>query len=51
MGDAAYKRAAALYGERGVMDLIGVSGYYTAVSMTLNVAEVQVPAGQKNPLK
>ena len=43
--------AIALFGEKGVMDLIGVSGYYTAVSMTLNVAEVPVPAGQKNPLK
>ncbi len=51
VSDAAYKRAAALFGEKGVMDLIGVSGYYTAVSMTLNVAEVPVPAGQKNPLK
>jgi 4-carboxymuconolactone decarboxylase len=48
--DAAYKRAVALFGEKGVMDLIGVSGYYTAVSMTLNVAEVPVPAGQTNPL-
>jgi 4-carboxymuconolactone decarboxylase len=51
VSDAACKRAAALFGEKGVMDLIGVSGYYTAVSMTLNVAEVPVPAGQKNPLK
>ena len=33
------------------MDLIGVSGYYTTVSMTVNVAEVLVPAGAKNPLK
>jgi 4-carboxymuconolactone decarboxylase len=33
------------------MDLIGVSGYYAAVSMTLNVAEVPVPEGQQNPLK
>jgi 4-carboxymuconolactone decarboxylase len=49
--DAAYKRAVALFGEKGVMDLIGVSGYYTAVSMTLNVAEVPVPAGQSDPLK
>ena len=47
----AYKRAVALFGEKGVMDLIGVSGYYTAVSMTLNVAGVPVPAGQKDPLK
>jgi 4-carboxymuconolactone decarboxylase len=51
VSDAAYKRAAALFGEKGVMDLIGVSGYYTAVSMTLNVAEKQVPEGQQNPLK
>ena len=51
VSDAAYKRAVSLFGEKGVMDLIGVSGYYTAVSMTLNVAEVQVPAGQQNPLK
>jgi 4-carboxymuconolactone decarboxylase len=51
VSDATYKRAVGLFGERGVMDLIGVSGYYTAVSMTLNVAEVPVPAGQKNPLK
>jgi 4-carboxymuconolactone decarboxylase len=49
--DAAYKRAVELFGEQGVMDLVGVVGYYTAVSMTLNVAEVPVPAGQKNPLK
>jgi len=51
VSDAAYKRAVALFGEKGVMDLIGVSGYYTAVSMTLNVAEKEVPAGQQNPLK
>src|SRR5258706_3190671 len=50
VSDAAYKRAVALFGEKGVMDLVGVSGYYTAVSMTLNVAEVPVPGG-KDPLK
>jgi 4-carboxymuconolactone decarboxylase len=36
--DATFNRALALFGERGVVDLIGVSGYYAAVSMTLNVA-------------
>ncbi len=50
VSDATYKRAIALFGEKGVMDLIGVSGYYTAVSMTLNVAQVPVPPGQANPL-
>ena len=51
VSDAAYQRAVALFGEKGVMDLIGVTGYYTVVSMTLNVAEVPVPAGEKDPLK
>ena len=51
VSDANYRRAAALFGEQGVMDLIGASGYYTLVSMTLNVAQVPVPAGEKNPLK
>jgi 4-carboxymuconolactone decarboxylase len=49
--DAAYRRAVALFGEQGVMDMIGASGYYTAVSMTLNVARVPLPAGEKIPLK
>ena len=43
-------RAKALFGEQGVVDLIAVSGYYTAVSMTLNVAQVPVPDGSV-PLK
>lgn len=50
VSDATYKRAIALFGEKGVMDLVGVSGYYTAVSMTLNVGQVPVPPGQKDPL-
>jgi 4-carboxymuconolactone decarboxylase len=49
--DAAFERARALFGEQGVVDLIGVSGYYTAVSMTLNVAQVPVPEGTPLPLK
>ena len=50
VSDATYQRATALFGEKGVMDLMGVSGYYTAVSMTLNVANVKLPAGQPDPL-
>ena len=49
--DKNFKRVKALFGEQGVIDLIGVSGYYTAVSMTLNVAEVPVPEGKPLPLK
>ena len=49
--DAAFNRAVQLFGEKGVMDLIGVSAYYTAVSMTLNVANVPLPRGELLPLK
>jgi len=49
--DATFQRARALFGEQGVVDLIGVSGYYTVVSMTLNVAEVPIPGGAPLPLK
>jgi len=51
VSDGAYARAVACFGEQGVMDMIAASGYYTAVSMTLNVAKVPVPAGHKKPLK
>ena len=47
--DALFDRAVAVLGERGVMDLIGVSGYYTLVSMVLNVAEIPLPAGAPAP--
>jgi 4-carboxymuconolactone decarboxylase len=36
-------------GEQGVVDLIGVSGYYTLVSMVLHVAEIPLPAGVPSP--
>ncbi len=47
--DALFKRAVAALGEQGVIDLIGVSGYYTLVSMVLNVAGIPLPPGEKSP--
>jgi 4-carboxymuconolactone decarboxylase len=38
-----------LLGERGVVELVGVVGYYCLVSFTLNVFEVPVP-GDAGPL-
>ena len=35
VSDATYKRALDRFGERGIVDLVGVSGYYTLVSMVL----------------
>ena len=47
--DALFKRTVEAHGEQGVMDLIGVSGYYTIVSMVLNVADVPLPPGEPSP--
>ncbi|HTK88873.1 MAG TPA: carboxymuconolactone decarboxylase family protein [Verrucomicrobiae bacterium] len=47
--DALFERATSVLGDQGVVDLIGVSGYYTLVSMVLNVAEIPLPAGTPPP--
>ena len=47
--DDLFKRAVTMLGEQGVVDLTGVSGYYTLVSMVLNVAEIPLPPGEKSP--
>lgn len=49
--DAVYARALEKFGERGVVDLIAVNGYYDVVSMTLNVARVLPPADEPIPFK
>lgn len=46
-----YEAAKARFGERGVIDLVAVCGYYVAVAMTLNVAQVPLPPGVPTPLK
>jgi len=48
---AAFQRVKDAFGERGVVDLVGAVGYYSLVSMTLNVAQVPLPAGVTPPLK
>ena len=45
-----YDRAVKAFGEQGVVDLVGVCGYYMLVSMTLNVFEVGLPPGEPEPL-
>jgi 4-carboxymuconolactone decarboxylase len=47
VSDATYKRALDRFGERGVMDLIAVNGYYVLVSMVLNVDRTPLPEGAK----
>ena len=45
--DGIYAEAHAQLGEAGVVDLIGLLGYYTMISMVLNCFEVPVPGGAK----
>jgi 4-carboxymuconolactone decarboxylase len=49
--DAIYAKALEKFGERGIIDLIGVNGYYDVVSLTLNVAQVKPPADTELPFK
>jgi len=49
--DATYGRALEKFGEKGIVDLIAVNGYYDVVSMTLNVAHVKAPADDEIPFK
>ena len=51
VSDATYAAARGRFGEQGVVDLLGVSGYYVAVAMILNVAPVPLPPGVPEPLK
>ena len=49
--DPRYQAVIDRFGERGVMDLVGAVGYYSLVSMVLNVAQVPLPEGVEAPLK
>jgi 4-carboxymuconolactone decarboxylase len=45
VSDASYARMLALFGERGVIDLTGLCGYYGMLAMVMNVARTPVPVG------
>jgi 4-carboxymuconolactone decarboxylase len=46
VSDATYQRAVAKFGEQGVIDAIGISGYYTLLAMVMNTARTPLPAGR-----
>ncbi len=50
VSDPIFKAAKDKFGERGVVDLIGVMGYYQLVSMLLNVDRYPLPPGAKPEL-
>jgi 4-carboxymuconolactone decarboxylase len=45
VGDELFKRAVDRFGERGVVDIIAVNGYYALVSFMLNVDQTPLPPG------
>jgi len=51
VSDATFNAAKGAVGERGVVDLIGVMGWYNMVSMLLNVDRYPLPEGSQPELK
>jgi 4-carboxymuconolactone decarboxylase len=50
VSDATYARARAKFGEQGVIDTVGIVGYYTMMAMVLNTARTPLPAGAEPAL-
>jgi 4-carboxymuconolactone decarboxylase len=50
ISDPTYARMVARFGEKGVMDTIGIVGYYSLLGMVLNTARTPLPAGVAPPL-
>lgn len=45
VSDATYARAIAKFGERGILDTIGLMGHYSLIAMVLNTSRTPVPPG------
>jgi len=50
VSDATYGKAVAAIGEQGVIDVLGITGYYTMLAMVMNTARTPLPDGVKPPL-
>ena len=50
VSDATYGRAVKKFGEKGVIDITGLAGYYTTLGMVMNVARTPLPEGSKPAL-
>ena len=47
--DQSFDEAIAALGEQGLVEIIGIVGYYTLIANTLNVFQVGLPAGEALP--
>ena len=50
VSDHTYGEALALFGEQGVVDLMGLNGYYTLLAMVMNTARTEMPVSSATPL-
>jgi 4-carboxymuconolactone decarboxylase len=50
VSDATYARVQAKFSEQGIVDLIGVNGYYTFLAMVLNATRTAVPKTTAPPM-
>jgi len=51
VSDGVFAKAKAAFSEQQVVDLIGVTGFYTMLAMVLNTAEIQLPAAAAAEVK
>jgi 4-carboxymuconolactone decarboxylase len=51
VSDPTYARAVAKFGEQGVIDMLGVVGYYNMLAIVMNTTRTALPAGVAEPLK
>jgi 4-carboxymuconolactone decarboxylase len=51
VSDGNYARVQKLLGNEGIVELVGLLGYYSTVAMTLDVFRMPVPEGQEPPFK
>jgi 4-carboxymuconolactone decarboxylase len=51
VSDATYARAVSQFQEQGVIDMIGITGYYSTLAMVMNVARTPLPDGADATLR
>ena len=51
VSDETWNKAKTKFGEQGVIDLLGINGYYTFLAMTMNAARTALPPDVAEPLK
>jgi 4-carboxymuconolactone decarboxylase len=50
VSDRSWNAVVERFGERGAVDLVGINGYYSLLSMVMNAARTEVPANSAAPL-